>query len=153
MISICPPALQQFQSQATAHATTNSNPTTAIPVVPANHAIEETPSRGFARFMPAGLAREPGTLESPIASRKVAIQQTPSKPDKSTGKVTGRSADPAWGDVASTPLPMSLPRVPRPLVEASPNPMGLKGGVETETGKSIYETLGWDDEGGFEELA
>ena len=106
----------------------------------ASHAIEETPSRGFARFMPAGLAREPGTLESPIASRKaaVAVQQTPSK---STGA--------GWVGCATTPLP----RVTRPLVEASPNPMGAKGGVKTETGKSIYETLGWEDEGGFEELA
>ena len=103
----------------------------------ASHAIEETPSRGFARFMPAGLAREPGTLESPIASRKVDAQQTPSK---STGA--------GWVGCATTPLP----RVTRPLVEASPNPMGAKGGVKTETGKSIYETLGWDDEGGFEEL-
>jgi hypothetical protein len=121
----------------------------------ATNAIEETPSRGFARFMPAGLAREPGTLESPIASRKAAVQQTPSKPDKSTGK----STDPAWGGVATTPLPMPLSqsRVARPLVEASPNPMGLKGSAErfshAEKEKSIYETLGWDDEGGYEELA
>jgi len=49
-------------------------------------AVHETPSRGFAKFMPAGLARLPGsvTWESPLrrsaSLNAVMVQQTPSKP-------------------------------------------------------------------------
>ena len=106
----------------------------------AGNAIEETPSRGFARFMPPGLAREPGTLELPIASRKAAFQQTPSKPDKYAAS--------AWTEINSTPLPLPTSRATQPLVEASANPMGMKGSAEKQ--KSIYETLGWDE--AYEEL-
>lgn len=43
--------------------------------------VEDTPSRGFAHFMPKGLARPPGTLlESPTASRTAPISETPSRP-------------------------------------------------------------------------
>jgi hypothetical protein len=112
------------------------------------NAVEETPSRGFARFMPAGLAREPGTLESPIASRKAAVEQTPSKPLKSiTSTLAGFS---------STPLrPPAQPQAAGPLMEASPNCPGAGHkedfAYEAEE-KSIYAALGWDDEG-YDQLA
>ena len=96
--------------------------------------VEDTPSRGFAKFMPTGLIRIPGTLESPIATRQAAmIEQTPVKPVRSL----------SFANAA--------------LVEASPNPVraqlsppqpvaGASGGDQT-----IYKSLGWDDE--YEELA
>jgi hypothetical protein len=112
------------------------------------NAVEETPSRGFARFMPAGLAREPGTLESPIASRKAAVEQTPSKPFKSiTSTLPG---------ISSTPLrPPEQPQAAGPLMEASPNCAGAGHkedcAYEAEE-NSIYAALGWDDEG-YDQLA
>ena len=105
-------------------------------------AVEETPSRGFARFMPAGLAREPGTLESPIATRKAAIEHTPSKSIKFNASVPM--------GISSTPLrrPTSAP-----LVEASPNIFVLNGrDADDRNGKSLYATLGWDDDE-YEQLA
>ena len=95
--------------------------------------VEETPSRGFAKFMPAGLARQPGTLDSPTVSRKIAA--TPSKPVRSLSLVTATPASHA-------------------LVAASPNvqrhdkePVG-----EAPASKSIYDTLGWDEDE-YEELS
>ena len=48
--------------------------------------IESTPSRGFAKFMPTGLAHEPGGLrdaKSPIATRQTAVVATPMRAVKS----------------------------------------------------------------------
>lgn len=95
--------------------------------------VEETPSRGFAKFMPAGLAREPGTLDSPIVSRKIVT--TPSKPVRTLSLGVG-----------ATPVHAAL-------VAASPNVQrqdtaSAKG---TGTATSIYDSLGWDEE--YEELA
>ena len=107
----------------------------------AANAVEDTPSRGFARFMPPGLVREPGTLDSPIASRKAAIEQTPSKPLKSISFAM------------STPLRQAAPA--GPLVEASPNCVVIvrqEQQVIRMVDESVYTSLGWDDEE-YEQLA
>lgn len=150
--------------------------------------VAETPSRGFARFMPRGLAREPGTLDSPVASR--GIVESPSSRrqaqyqlphDESTSARVGVVDSPtatrripaaSAAAIASTPVKpvrsLSLvPPAPATLVEASPNvekvaPLELSkdtrsggeqgGGGDRGVGaeKSIYDTLGWDEE--YEEL-
>ncbi|KJX95246.1 hypothetical protein TI39_contig4126g00017 [Zymoseptoria brevis] len=120
-------------AQKTAHRTTASS-------------IEETPSRGFARFMPAALARPPGTLlESPTVRRTAApISETPSHPLRMSGL-------------------METPKVRQPVglrrVEASPAQVLASPMVGRDTGsglgsggKSIYGTLGWDEEE-YEELS
>lgn len=92
--------------------------------------VEETPSRGFAKFMPAGLAREPGTLDSPTVSRKIVA--TPSKPVRSLS--LGVGATPA-------------------LVAVSPNLQRHETNMRGEgpASKSIYDSLGWDEDE-YEEL-
>lgn len=81
---------------------------------PSSH-VQETPSRGFAKFMPPGLARPPGSL---------AIFQTPSKP-KSTTTVDR---------LLATPLAM-----------ASPNVVLRTGVADQTGPESIYNALGWDE--------
>lgn len=115
--------------------------------------IEDTPSRGFAKFMPQGLAHLPGTLESPVASRHVAIEQTPSKPVKKFMLSGDVAREPAVArELQSTPMkyaskPLaatSLNRL-RPYVHDSNEP-------ETATAPdAMYTALGWDEE--YEELA
>ena len=109
--------------------------------------VEETPSRGFAKFMPAGLAREPGTLESPIASRTAAVQQTPLKPVKTLAFDSVRQG----AEVGVTPL-----RPPtQAVLAASPNLARLRGeqgDAEGSVGQgSVYDTLGWNEE--YEDLS
>lgn len=96
--------------------------------------VEETPSRGFAKFMPVGLARELGTLDSPTISRKV--QATPSKP------------------VRSLSLGVSGTRIDHALVAASPNVQRRDEELSTQTmaSKSVYDSLGWDEDE-YEDLA
>lgn len=95
--------------------------------------VEETPSRGFARFMPPGLARPPGTLDSPTVSRKIAA--TPSKPVRSLSLA-----------VEATPIRDNA------LVDASPNVRRREaGGVKDgQASTSIYDSLGWEEE--YEDL-
>lgn len=81
---------------------------------PSSH-VQETPSRGFAKFMPPGLARPPGSL---------AIFQTPSKPKSAT----------TVDRLLSTPLAM-----------ASPNVVLRTGVADQSTSQSIYNALGWDE--------
>jgi hypothetical protein len=117
-----------------------------------NSNLQDTPSRGFAKFMPPGLAREPGTLESPIASRKsmYAVHQTPSKPVRSFS-VSGVSGA---IEVDATPMKQLMSRQPlADLAMPSPNvarvpAVGLSG--QTGSEKSIYDALGWNEE--YEEL-
>ncbi|KAK5168447.1 uncharacterized protein LTR77_007017 [Saxophila tyrrhenica] len=126
---------------------------------PRSIGVEETPSRGFAKFMPKGLATQPGTgtLDSPIARRTaMVVQSTPSKPNPvlklpETANETPRQQKAV---LAATPV---RPTDHQRLDLASP----FKGtgdikprneGGEAAVGEvSLYASLGWDDEG-YEEL-
>ncbi|KXT17749.1 hypothetical protein AC579_3627 [Pseudocercospora musae] len=96
--------------------------------------IEDTPSRGFAKYMPAGLGREPGTLlESPSAIRIANIKATPLKPMPSLSAKSRLQA----------------------VVEASPDNKHDDSGIgldDTTDPTSIYKTLGWDDDDDYEPL-
>ncbi|KAI7152261.1 hypothetical protein KC324_g14886 [Hortaea werneckii] len=106
--------------------------------------VADTPSRGFAKFMPRGLVREPGTLDSPVAAKQqVAESPTatrrhhppapapglPSADAVGDSPLTARMmAPPSRGTGPVTPMkPLrSLSLVPQAtreesLVEASPN--------------------------------
>ncbi|RMZ10419.1 hypothetical protein D0862_03266 [Hortaea werneckii] len=106
--------------------------------------VADTPSRGFAKFMPRGLVREPGTLDSPVAAKQqVAESPTTSRrhnppapaPPLPSADAIGDSpltarmmAPPSHGAGPVTPMkPLrSLSLVPHAttkesLVEASPN--------------------------------
>ncbi|KAK3683167.1 hypothetical protein LTR37_020506, partial [Vermiconidia calcicola] len=91
--------------------------------------VVDTPSRGFAKFMPRRLVREPGTLESPVKARSVAVQQTPSK------AVRALLLPVANVEVGGMPL--------RP-----PSAPSSHGAVHrTDKGQaSVYDALGWDEE-------
>ncbi|KAK5114890.1 hypothetical protein LTR62_002049 [Meristemomyces frigidus] len=102
--------------------------------------VLETPSRGFAKFMPVGLGREPGTLEaeSPSVIRRrgenYGLQQTPLKPMRPLSLA-----------------PSSTMTVPgTALVEASANPVrssSIMGGSEGKmSDRGISAALGWDEE-------
>ncbi|GAB1737583.1 hypothetical protein NU219Hw_g1892t1 [Hortaea werneckii] len=106
--------------------------------------VADTPSRGFAKFMPRGLVREPGTLDSPVAAKQqVAESPTTSRrhhplapaPPLPSADAIGDSpltarmmAPPSRGAGPVTPMkPLrSLSLAPHAttkesLVEASPN--------------------------------
>ncbi|TKA72028.1 hypothetical protein B0A55_05733 [Friedmanniomyces simplex] len=91
--------------------------------------IEDTPSRGFAKYMPQGLAHQPGTTSaSPIAARHaLQILQTPVKPVRSLSLV---------------------PSVTEALVVASPNAVTTSACLPTAKGgeESMYDALGWEEE-------
>ena len=115
------------------------------------HEVEDTPSRGFARFMPLGLAREPGTLESPVTARSSGnvgvVQGTPSKsvrgfPASLAGKVKSDG-------VGATPL--RPPRTESNVLDSAELQKSKRGG-EPGAPQNIYEALGWEDEE-YEELA
>ena len=135
--------------------------------------VEETPSRGFAKFMPRGLVREPGTLESPIAARHTqqaageectgpdiadspilsrhaprTLQQTPLKPVRSLSLVPTSKT----GLAAAAALVAASPNVVRTL---SPTLSRYTGELNARQEKghrgSIYNSLGWEDD--YEELA
>ncbi|KAK3671180.1 hypothetical protein LTR78_008981 [Recurvomyces mirabilis] len=97
------------------------------------HGIMETPSRGFAKFMPVGLGREPGTLESPILARSV-LQETPMKAMRPFALAPSAGIGASINAVRAG----SLPRV-----GAETNELGGTGAAE---GGDIYASLGWDDE-------
>ena len=127
------PPLSAFAVPATGHR-------------PRQKDVEDTPSRGFARFMPVGLVREPGTLESPIAtgtSVPFSVQQTPSKSFKSFDS-----------GVASTPLRSDVPlSKAHELSPTSLNVADRNGTIEdAKEDNSIYKALGWDDDDSYERL-
>jgi hypothetical protein len=107
--------------------------------------VAETPSRGFAKFMPTGLSRQPGTLlESPTAMRGVPVAQTPIR----CPKIPALLATPATkfpvsrsrsdGDID----PDSAFRVNDGLLLQRRSP----DHVANERGSTmIYDALGWDD--------
>lgn len=100
--------------------------------------VEETPSRGFAKFMPPALAHSPGTLRSPDHTTSSAIvAQTPSKKSFTPRAPSGLSASP-------DPV--------RRFEDASSRPRESAGGGDDGGGESIYDALGWEEEG-YESLA
>jgi hypothetical protein len=108
--------------------------------------IEETPSRGFAKFMPAGLVRPPGTLlESPTASRTtknaMAVNATPEKM---------RSMPTLMETPMRQPVGLGIGESPA-QVEATPVVRRREVMGKGSGGKSIYKRLGWEEE--YEELS
>ena len=86
--------------------------------------------------MPAGLARQPGMLESPVPNKMyMATQHAPSK-------------------LSSLWLAQPLSAAPADIVKMWKAVPGLDkaDGSGNCITKSIYDTLGWDDDG-HEELA
>lgn len=132
--------------------------------------VQETPTRGFAKFMPIGLATQPGTLltkESQVATGTVS---TPSKKAPSQGTLLQVSTphhtqvSPLW-DRQLTPalnLSHSTPaKRMHPLVVASPNLIRAGKGAAApsesegrgdESAEDVYNSLGWNDDG-YEPLA
>ncbi|EGP91941.1 unnamed protein product [Zymoseptoria tritici ST99CH_1A5] len=112
----------------------------------AGPSIEETPSRGFAKFMPAALARPPGTLlESPTVRRTAApISETPSRPLRMPGLM----------ETPKVRQPVGLRRVEASPAQVMASPIvGRDAGSGLGSGgKSIYGALGWDEEE-YEELS
>ncbi|WPG99804.1 Hypothetical protein R9X50_00262300 [Acrodontium crateriforme] len=118
--------------------------------------VQETPSRGFAKFMPLGLAHEPGTLpESPIATRRGPdfLQETPVRQtsrDHASALPLSEFED-IDTSVQATPFTKrpAAPTARDPVnhvVEASPEMVRRRPSVEkAQPTPSIYATLGWDD--------
>ncbi|KAK5703318.1 hypothetical protein LTR17_022227 [Elasticomyces elasticus] len=124
-----PPAFDEPPPSTFLIPQTGHRPRVAAPAEQPISGVEDTPSRGFAKFMPHGLAHQPGTTapESPIAARRALhIQQTPMKPVRSLSLV---------------------PSGIEALVEASPNAVAMGASVLTETeGPSMYDALGWEED-------
>ncbi|KAI7279217.1 hypothetical protein KC345_g5495 [Hortaea werneckii] len=84
--------------------------------------VADTPSRGFAKFMPRGLVREPGTLDSPVAAK----QQVPDSPTTSRRRHPPAPAPPlpsadAIGDSPLTARMMAPPsRQSNPVTPMKP---------------------------------
>ncbi|KAK5123226.1 hypothetical protein LTR85_003425 [Meristemomyces frigidus] len=134
----------------------------------ATHRVEETPSRGFAKFMPPGLACLPGTLESPIAARHTrpepeavhspciskrapttAILQTPTKPVRSLSLFAPAVAS-AFPLVAASPELLRT-EAPRQRGKAGSGAGNAFAGKQQRDSKSVYDALGWEEE--YKELA
>ncbi|KAK4547258.1 hypothetical protein LTR36_000913 [Oleoguttula mirabilis] len=132
--------------------------------------VEETPSRGFAKFMSPGLARLPGTLESPITARRAQREASYHAELGVVGDspmVSRRT--PVIEQTSVRPIRnlslVASPALPAALVAASPNLLRAEaprlcddeeGYDAADFGKqrkkgSVYDALGWEDE--YEELA
>lgn len=130
------PMDEQPPSSAFVVPQTEHRPRYTAPVSRAAH-VEDTPSRGFAKYLPASLVHAPGTLESPTATRYTHIAQTPVKPVRSLSLV---------------------PPATEALVEASPNVVGCMIDAplltaDEQASDGIYSALGWDDDDDYEPLA
>lgn len=132
--------------------------------------VVETPSRGFAKFMPVGLASEPGTLlhESPTLSRggigHLAVGATPMKRLRMSSLTETPISK--WGDGGG--IIQCSPAGVMSSVQQDDSAIGLsssfsamvaKGGGrrggendeatgtrDTHQGKSISDALGWNDD-------
>ncbi|KAI6865149.1 hypothetical protein KC343_g226 [Hortaea werneckii] len=83
--------------------------------------VADTPSRGFAKFMPRGLVREPGTLDSPVAAtQQVAESPTTSRRHHPSASALP-SADAVGGDSPLTARMMAPPsRKSHPVTPMKP---------------------------------
>lgn len=111
--------------------------------------VEDTPSRGFAKFMPPALSRTPGTLlESPTASRKSQIQSTPAK----VSKMPSLMETP----LAKVPGSILKGRTYSPMknLAASPTKADARedSGLCLNRNAALYDALGWNDDDEYEEL-
>lgn len=111
--------------------------------------VEDTPSRGFAHFMPKGLARQPGTLlESPTASRTAPISETPSRPLSMPSLArTSVTSPPARNVGFAGRLEAS-----QLAAAASSGSREKSGGGAGHDSKALYNDLGWDMSDEYEEL-
>jgi hypothetical protein len=110
--------------------------------------IADTPSRGFAKYMPTGLSRQPGTLlESPTAMRSVPVAQTPIR----CSKMPMLLATPATKFAA--PDPRSDAAIGESARRSSTSAVNAKvlqrrspdHAVRERSSTMIYDALGWDD--------
>lgn len=123
--------------------------------------VLETPSRGFAKFMPAGLASEPGTLlnESPTLSRAGiahdAIGATPMRALRMPSLAAETPISKLGDDDTAGVIKCSPAGVVVSCVQQEDSAIGLsssfsamvaKGGGDQE--KSLYDALGWNDDDG-----
>ncbi|KAF2207891.1 hypothetical protein CERZMDRAFT_62385 [Cercospora zeae-maydis SCOH1-5] len=110
--------------------------------------IAETPSRGFARFMPPGLAREPGTLiESPTLRRSASILATPMRPLRMPSLAETPLAD--RNSMQSTGL-KHPGDTSHAMDQHEDSGIGLESPGMRDT-TSIYDALGWNED--YDELA
>lgn len=110
--------------------------------------IEDTPSRGFAHYMPKGLARLPGTLlESPTASRMAPISETPSRPLSVPG-LEGASIVKSFSKGTGFAGRLEASQL---LGAASSQSQEEAFEHATVNGNNLYAGLGWDSDE-YEEL-
>ncbi|KAM3419451.1 hypothetical protein BST61_g5377 [Cercospora zeina] len=110
--------------------------------------IAETPSRGFARFMPPGLAREPGTLiGSPTLSRSAAVSATPMRPLRMPSLAETSLAD---RDSMHSTGRKHLGHTAHAVDQHDDSGIGLESPAMRNT-TSIYDALGWNED--YDELA
>lgn len=114
--------------------------------------VEDTPSRGFAKYMPQGLSRPPGTLlESPTMSRTAPIVATPAKPLRMPTLAETPVAKPATA-ARATGLDTIVDASPDVIAQIDDSGVGLEGVTAyRDTSVSVYASLGWDEEE-YEEL-
>lgn len=115
----------------------------------------ETPSRGFARFMPVGLAREPGTLlvESPTLNRtapRAGISATPMRPLRmpSLAETPMSKLKIATGAAQSAPTAVTS-------IQRDDSGIGLSSVMPDGSDKiavDIYDALGWNNDD-YDDLA
>jgi hypothetical protein len=113
--------------------------------------VADTPSRGFAKFMPMGLARPPGTLlESPTAMRSASVDQTPIR----CRKMPMLLATPAARYSLSHRRPDESQEEEEAAHEDSASDVPAESASQSrelhmvgrERGSNtIYDALGWDD--------
>jgi hypothetical protein len=115
------------------------------------HAVDvaDTPSRGFAKFMPTGLSRQPGTLlESPTAMRSVPVSQTPIRCPKMTVLLATPASrftnlDPHFDEA----IEGTIRRDSTSVTNTKPLPQrrSLDYAARERSSTMIYDALGWDD--------
>ena len=118
----------------------------------------ETPSRGFARFMPAGLAREPGTLlgESPTLTRTALREEVTATPMRSlrmpslaeTPIQRRMSPEKTITGVQSSPVAVSsITRDDSGIgLSSSFSAMAERSNNTSKKEVSVYDALGWNDD-------
>lgn len=107
--------------------------------------VEDTPSRGFAHYMPKGLASQPGTLlDSPTANRTAPISETPSRPVTLPGLAVSPPAR-SMGFAGRLEASQSVGATPLKSREE------MIGGGGNDS-RALYADLGWDESDDYEEL-
>jgi hypothetical protein len=111
--------------------------------------VADTPSRGFAKFMPMGLARPPGTLlESPTAMRSAPVDQTPMRCRKMPmllATPAARYSQPHRHPDESQEEEIHEDSASDVPVESASQSRELHTAGRERGSNTIYDALGWDD--------